>query len=110
MFVYNTIFYSADPMKAGGPICYDDVVYIRLWDSGSSKILFVTCEIPHVDGFGLDNQRFLITFTEQPDRYCKFKILNCLEKGPNVRFLTKGNKITVYFLLCYIDKKLWFFK
>lgn len=53
---------------------YNDCVFIRLVTSGRVNPLYLRCETPDLDSFGLNKDRFLIRFSTTPDNYCKFLI------------------------------------
>lgn len=72
--VFCFVSCNSEASTAGSPVMYNDCVFIRLVTSGTVNPLYLRCETPDVDSFGLNKDRFIIRFSQTPDNYCKFLI------------------------------------
>lgn len=83
--VRNTFqFVGCDGQEDGQTLYYGDDVYVKIYESGIDRALYVQCENSTIDDFG---DHLPVRLTQSPDMYCRFKMLHW---DPNLRFETTG--------------------
>lgn len=67
---------DATDVDKTGHITYGNNVYILLYDSGQDRKLYLQAIVANFEEFGDQNNHYPLRLAEQPDRYCKFKIMH----------------------------------